>query len=218
MENNELVLKSEKLHAASSVLTPEKEAEYRTRISSLEEENADLKQQLAYLKKALYGQKSEKTEVIMENAEQLSMFNEAEENTEEKIIEKADKITVVTHERKKHSTHKDSFENLETEEVIHEAEDKVCPECGSEMEVIGKEFIRDELAHRKTDLFCTLQEIKGCYIISQSVYPGTNDGDLLGADIKVRIDSSISAVDKEAKLTKAAAVADKFIDVGMCHR
>ena len=32
MENNELVLKSEQLHAASSVLTPEKEAKYRTRI------------------------------------------------------------------------------------------------------------------------------------------------------------------------------------------
>ena len=218
MENNELELKSEQLNAESNVLTPEKEAAYRTRISSLEEENADLKQQLAYLKKALYGQKSEKTEVIMENAEQLSMFNEAEENTEEKIIEKADKITVVTHERKKHSTHKDSFENLETEEIIHTTEGRICPECGSEMEVIGKEFIRDELAHRKTDLFCTLQEIKGCYIISQSVYPGTNYGDLLGADIKVRIDSSISAVDKEAKLTKAADVADKFIDVGMCHR
>ena len=152
MENNELVLKSEQLHAASSVLTPEKEAKYRTRISSLEEENADLRQQLAYLKKALYGQKSEKTEVIMENAEQLSMFNEAEENTEEKVIEKADKITVVTHERKKHSTHKDSFENLETEEVIHEAEDKVCPECGSEMEVIGKEFVRDELVYHRTQL------------------------------------------------------------------
>ena len=152
MENNELVLKSEQLHAASSVLTPEKEAKYRTRISSLEEVN-DLRQQLAYLKKALYGQKSEKTEVIMENAEQLSMFNEAEENTEEKIIEKADKITVVTHERKKHSTHKDSFENLETEEVIHEAEDKVYPECGSEMEVIGKEFIRDELVYVPARMF-----------------------------------------------------------------
>ena len=63
---------------------------------------------------------------------------------------------------------------------------------------------------------CTLQEIKGCYIISQSVYPGTNDGDLLGADIKVRIDSCISAVDKEAKLAKSAAVADKLVDVGMC--
>ena len=46
--------------------------------SSLEEEVSDLRQQLALLKKALYGQKSEKTEVIMENAEQLTMFNEAE--------------------------------------------------------------------------------------------------------------------------------------------
>ena len=36
----------------------------------------------------------------MENAEQLTMFNEAEDTAEEKIIEKADKITVVTHERK----------------------------------------------------------------------------------------------------------------------
>lgn len=105
------------------------------------------------MKKALYGQKSEKTEVIMENAEQLSMFNEAEENTEEKVIEKADKITIVTHERKKHSTHRDSFENLETEEVIHEAEDKVCPECGSEMEVIGKEFVRDELVYVPARMF-----------------------------------------------------------------
>ncbi len=121
--------------------------------SDLEEEVNVLRQQLAYLKKALYGQKSEKTEVIMENAEQLSMFNEAEESTEEKVIEKADKITVVTHERKKHSTHRDSFENLETEEVIHEAEDKVCPECGSEMEVIGKEFVRDELVYVPARMF-----------------------------------------------------------------
>ena len=160
MENQELVLRSEALLCEESTLSPEKEQAYISEItklteknSSLEEENADLRQQLAYLKKALYGQKSEKTEVIMENAEQLSMFNEAEENTEEKVIEKADKITVVTHERKKHSTHKDSFENLETEEVIHEAEDKVCPECGSEMEVIGKEFIRDELVYVPARMF-----------------------------------------------------------------
>ena len=81
------------------------------------------------------------------------MFNEAEDTAEEKIIEKADKITVVTHERKKHSTHKDSFENLETEEVIHKAEGKICPECGSEMEVIGKEFIRDELVYVPARMF-----------------------------------------------------------------
>ena len=88
MENNELVLKSEQLHAASSVLTSEKEAEYRTRISSLEEENADLNQQLALLKKALYGQKSEKTQVIMEDADQLTMFNEAEDTAEEKSLKR----------------------------------------------------------------------------------------------------------------------------------
>ena len=160
MENQELILRSEALLCEESTLSPEKEQAYISEItklteknSSLEEEVNDLRQQLAYLKKALYGQKSEKTEVIMENAEQLSMFNEAEENTEEKIIEKADKITVVTHERKKHSTHRDSFENLETEEVIHEADDKVCPECGSEMEVIGKEFIRDELVYVPARMF-----------------------------------------------------------------
>ena len=163
MENQELILRSEALLCEESTLSPEKEQAYISEItklteknSSLEEENADLRQQLAYLKKALYGQKSEKTEVIMENAEQLSMFNEAEDNTEEKVIEKSDKITVVTHERKKHSTHKDSFENLETEEVIHEAEDKVCPECGNEMEVIGKEFIRDELVYTPLQLLPVL--------------------------------------------------------------
>lgn len=89
----------------------------------------------------------------MENADQMTMFNEAEVTAEEKIIEKADKITVVTHERKKHSTHKDSFEDLETEEVIHETEDKVCPECGSGMEVIGKEFVRDELVYVPARMF-----------------------------------------------------------------
>lgn len=107
MENQELVLRSEALLSEESALSPEKEQAYISAItmlteknSSLEEENADLKQQLALLKKALYGQKSEKTQVIMEDDGQLSLFNEAEDIVEEKIIEKADKITVVTHERK----------------------------------------------------------------------------------------------------------------------
>ena len=160
MLNKELQIKIAKLLMEESLLTPEKEAEYISAITaltdkntSLEEENADLKQQLALLKKALYGQKSEKTQVIMEGAEQLTMFNEAEEATDVKVIEKDDKITVVTHERKKHSTHKDSFENLETEEVVHKAEDKVCPECGSEMKVLGKEFVRDELVYVPARMF-----------------------------------------------------------------
>ena len=38
-----------------------------------------LKQQLAFYKKMVHGQKSEKTEVVMENTEQASLFDEAEE-------------------------------------------------------------------------------------------------------------------------------------------
>ena len=47
----------------------------------------------------------------------------------------------------------------------------------------------------------------------QVVYPGANQIDLFGAEIKMRIDHCVSAVDKEAKLTEAAAVADEFINV-----
>ena len=34
----------------------------------------------------------------------------------------------------------------------------------------------------------------------------------------MRVDGCIAAVDEEAQLAEAAAVADEFIDVGMCHR
>ena len=53
--------------------------------TALHEENAELKDELAILKervawfeKQFYGQKSEKSEVVLENAEQLSLFDEAE--------------------------------------------------------------------------------------------------------------------------------------------
>ena len=49
-----------------------------TEISVLREENTELKEQLAKLKKYVYGQKSEKSEV--EGAEQIPMFDEAETN------------------------------------------------------------------------------------------------------------------------------------------
>ena len=34
----------------------------------------------------------------------------------------------------------------------------------------------------------------------------------------MRVDCRITAVDKEAQFAKTAAVADKFINVGMCYR
>ena len=65
---------------------------------------------------------------------------------------------------------------------------------------------------------CSLKEIKCCCIVSEVVYPGTNKVDLFGAEVEVRVDGSVSTVDEETKLAKTAAVADKFVDVGVCMR
>ena len=152
MENIELHLASEQLLTDESPLSPEKEFNYRAVITgltnkatALEEENADLKQQLANLKKLVYGQKSEKTEVILEGGEQMSIFNEAEENANKEVREREKDVIVSEHKRKSKRTHEETFENLPVEEVLHEVEDKECPECGEQMETVGKEFVRDEL-------------------------------------------------------------------------
>ena len=75
-----------------AINTPEMELKIRVVFSentALHEENAALKDELSVLKerlawfeKQVYGQKSEKSEVILENAEQLPMFDEAEQTAE----------------------------------------------------------------------------------------------------------------------------------------
>lgn len=150
---SELKLENKKLLADEGILSPQKEAELLGRISALENENTNLKQELANLKKLVYGQKSEKTEVLLENAEQLCMFNEAEENANKEVREREKDVVVPEHKRKSKRTHEEAFENLPVEEVIHEAEDKECPDCGEQMKTVGKEFIRDELVYVPARLF-----------------------------------------------------------------
>ena len=160
MQNMDLHLKADRLLMDESPLSPKKEVDYRTVITGLTDRNAaltdevnDLKQQLANLKKLVYGQKSEKTEVILENAEQLCMFNEAEENANKEVREREKDVIVPEHKRKSKRTHEEAFENLPVEEVIHEVEDKECPDCGEQMKAIGKEFVRDELVYVPARLF-----------------------------------------------------------------
>ena len=156
----ELEMKHEKLHADEGILSPAREAELLGKLSVVENENsalkdevAELKQQLANLKKLVYGQKSEKTEVILENGEQLCMFNEAEEQANKQVREREKDVIVPEHKRKSKRTHEEAFENLPVEEVIHAVEDKECPDCGEQMETIGKEFVRDELVYVPARLF-----------------------------------------------------------------
>lgn len=154
MESNNLIVEKEKILREEPILSAEKEQAFRKQIAeltdtnnALKEENSELKEQLAYLKKMLYGQKSEKTETVMPNAEQLNFFNEAETNSDIQINQAGKTVTFTARPKKAKRTHKETFENLEIKEVIHKVKDKSCPECGSEMKAVGKEFVRDELVY-----------------------------------------------------------------------
>ena len=117
----------------------------------LKNENEVLRQQLAFYKKMVHGQKSEKTEVVMEKSEQVSLFNEAETNATSAHPER--EIVVEKHTRKAKRTHEEAFENLPVEEIVHKAENKICDKCGEEMIIIGKEKVRDELVYVPARLF-----------------------------------------------------------------
>ena len=69
------------------------------------------------------------------------------------------------------------------------------------VDLIQRESVGNQLAHRKTDLFCALQEIKRGCIISQSIYPRAHDGNFFGADIEMRVDGRVSTIDEESQLT-----------------
>lgn len=153
MKNDELKLTIEKLIMEESPLSPAKEIAYKTVIQILEEELASTKQELANYKKMVYGQKSEKSEIILEGGEQMSIFNEAEDHFNTEVREREKDVIVPEHKRKSKRTHEETFENLPVEEVLHEVEDRECPECGEQMETVGKEFVRDELVYVPARLF-----------------------------------------------------------------
>ena len=66
--------------AEEAIRTPEEEINVRALLNenvSLKEEVSYLKERIANLEKLVYGPKSEKTETILPNAEQIPMFDEA---------------------------------------------------------------------------------------------------------------------------------------------
>ena len=121
--------------------------------TALRNENAILKEQLAllqeqydWLKKQVFGRKSEQTSVIMDGGTQLSLFSEEKEQAVPSVVET---VSVPAHQRKKKRTHEEWMSSLPVEEVRHEEEQPVCEKCGSEMKEIGEEKVYDELAPAK---------------------------------------------------------------------
>ena len=69
MENKNLIVEKEKILLEEPILSVEKEQYFRAQIAALteknndlREENLELKEQLAYFKKMMFGQKTEKTQ------------------------------------------------------------------------------------------------------------------------------------------------------------
>lgn len=115
---------------------------FRKEIESQKNEIALLREENAYLKKRLYGPKSETSKAL--GIDQFSLFNEAETECEPELLEE------VSYKRRK-KKYKDQLklklDSLPYEEVILTLDeaDRICPRCGHELYKVGKEFVRNEI-------------------------------------------------------------------------
>ena len=103
-----------------------------------------LREQVEYLTGKLFGTSSEKSKT-MEG--QLSLFDEAEQEAQSSSGgTEAGTVIVKEHTRQAKRTSDEIFKGVPSrDEVIALSEEqKHCAECGAEMEVIGKEFVRRE--------------------------------------------------------------------------
>lgn len=140
--------------------------EQQAKISHLQAENTEQKNEITELKatvdkqnimlshlnemlvkgrKAMFRKSSEQLSNI-EGSEQLTLFNEAEQEYSAGSSEPAvETITVNSHTRKKRLSREELPDSVEHKKVVIVLDDKSCPEYGKEMVCIGEEFIRSEL-------------------------------------------------------------------------
>lgn len=110
-------------------------------IDSNHEAMAVMNEKIDYLTKKLFGTSSERSR----NAEgQMSLFDEAEQ--EALTAGEAEEMIVKEHTRKPKGTHAELFRGVPVrDEVIPLSAGQIhCIGCGAEMEVIGREFVRQE--------------------------------------------------------------------------
>ena len=89
----------------------------RNEVTVLKEQLALLQEQYDWLKKQVFGRKSEQTSVIMDGGTQLSLFPEEKEQAVSSVVET---VSVPAHQRKKKRTHEEWMSSLPVEEVRHE--------------------------------------------------------------------------------------------------
>ncbi|WP_033164733.1 IS66 family transposase [Clostridium sp. KNHs205] len=115
---------------------------------------ANANEELSYFRKMLFGTSSEKKH-IPDIDGQLNMFACLGLNAPSPFdtIE-SDEIIIQEHIRKAKTKLKDKLDHLPHKEEIHviNEADRFCDVCGTELEIIGKEFIRQEVIFHKPEL------------------------------------------------------------------
>ena len=102
------------------------------------------------MRKDKYGPSSEKTVVTDASCEQLSLFNEVELEADGVIDEPVEKISKGKVTPKSKRVRKvQIIKDLPVTEVLCEAPDEalICPKCHTDLKVLGKEVVREELEY-----------------------------------------------------------------------
>lgn len=102
-----------------------------------------LQEQVDYLTKKLFDSSSEKRSNDISG--QQNFFDEAETEQDASLL--VEETVIREHIRKKKVTHEDTFKGLKVEKVVIPLteEEQICPVCGTQMELIGEEYVRREL-------------------------------------------------------------------------
>ena len=118
-------------------------AELLAKVSDLLEKTSNLQESVDYLTRKLYGKSKESTP----DPNQMSLFNEAEVTADPNVPEPTKEEVVAGYIRKGKKSRSSMFKDVPIEEVVCYVSDdeRNCPLCYTEMEVIGKRFVREEL-------------------------------------------------------------------------
>ena len=119
---------------------------------------AQRQETIEYLKKQLYGASSEKRRKpeTPQADGQLTLFDmyaqifdEAEYHHDPKAAEQEQVVVVKEHVRKSRKTNAEKYKDLPTEvvEVPLPESEQSCPDCGTRLVRVGKEYVREELVY-----------------------------------------------------------------------
>lgn len=116
-------------------------------IEELKRKLEHMNEVFANAQRVRFGQSSEQKNYVL-GKDQLSLFNEAENEQDHKAEEpNPDTVFIPAHERKKKRSQAEMLNHLPEEEVLLKLpeEQLVCGKCGGKMKPIGKKFLRHEM-------------------------------------------------------------------------